>query len=499
VTRTSGNNESPNVRFLPGKGTAVVGRRLYALVEEPPNGRIVGLLSSLIESDRVDQLAMIRSVFDGGFDAVESFGIVVIGEECTRIVIRGSVVAEVLDAGTDSMRRIDAAGLIVAHEQIVPAEASIRLLLSGVESQEFGKSPYLAARGVLPSSAIQIGLFSVPVPDLPQAGQESHERSSLVVPIEQPTTVLDEPPEPVASLLEPQPHEDERLQPGSADAGDETVVVAEDGFEGSVAAAEGFATVNDDANRIPETDAGVYDGLFGATQIRSVEQAAVRIEVSEPGTSHSDALEESREAMDQAGAQVTTSSGDDVDHDGSTISLEELRALRSSDTPIISTGSVPGSGGGPVVLSTMCPIGHANPTQLSNCRVCNAGIAPQEPKRVPRPPLGVLVFSTGERVTLAGNIVVGRSPRAVGPMADGRLPEHVRLESPNHDISRTHLEVRVDEWQVTVVDLQSANGTTVIVPGRPIQQLRPHEPVIINPGTTVQLAGEIEFVMETYR
>ena len=106
------------------------------------------------------------------------------------------------------------------------------------------------------------------------------------------------------------------------------------------------------------------------------------------------------------------------------------------------------------------------------------------------------MFSTGIVVPVERTLLIGRSPKATGLLSDGRSPELVQLPSPGKDISRTHLEVRVEGWQVMAIDHNSANGTVVAMPGRPDQRLRPDEPFLLTPGATVRLADEVEFTME---
>jgi hypothetical protein len=106
--------------------------------------------------------------------------------------------------------------------------------------------------------------------------------------------------------------------------------------------------------------------------------------------------------------------------------------------------------------------------------------------------LGVLRLSTGDTVTLDRGVVLGRSPR-VDFDGKGERPHVVRLNSPGQDISRTHLEVRLDGWHVLVTDLDSTNGTMVTLPGEEPRRLRPNDPTMIPPGTIVSLADEITF------
>lgn len=232
-----------------------------------------------------------------------------------------------------------------------------------------------------------------------------------------------------------------------------------------------------------------YDHLFGATQFRTVEQAAVR-----PEEEHAD--HDGAESAAAGGAMISAIPGsgaapqpdiDDGDHDGRTVSLASLRAQLE--------GSAPTPGTSPSVHAVHCPRGHLNPTHAGLCRVCGDPIGDQQHVSVPRPVLGSLTFSDGRVVEVSRPLLIGRSPKADGVLS-GEPPELVVVPSPLKEISSTHLELRLEGWQVLVVDRQSTNGTVVISPGRDPQRLRPGEPVPIMPGTRVNLADETEFVFE---
>ena len=112
-----------------------------------------------------------------------------------------------------------------------------------------------------------------------------------------------------------------------------------------------------------------------------------------------------------------------------------------------------------------------------------------------RPTLGVLRLSTGDVVPLDRSVIMGRNPKADGAN-EAERPHVVRLPSPGHDISRTHVEIRLDGWHVLLTDLNSVNGTIVTPPWQEPQRLRPNESVPIEPGTVVSLADEVTFRYE---
>jgi hypothetical protein len=151
---------------------------------------------------------------------------------------------------------------------------------------------------------------------------------------------------------------------------------------------------------------------------------------------------------------------------------------------------------GPVVPALICPAGHLNPPSGAACRRCGAPL-PHDPVLVPRPVLGVLRLSLGGVITLDRGVIMGRNPRADFAGPDGvERPHVVRLPSADGDISRNHVRVDLDGWHVLVTDLNSTNGTLVTLPGRDPQQLRPGEPVPIQPNTVVALADGIDFRYE---
>jgi pSer/pThr/pTyr-binding forkhead associated (FHA) protein len=114
---------------------------------------------------------------------------------------------------------------------------------------------------------------------------------------------------------------------------------------------------------------------------------------------------------------------------------------------------------------------------------------------MPRPLLGILKFSDGTEALLDRPLIIGRSPRAER-VSSKEIPQLVSLSSPDQNISRNHLEIRIDGWHVIVVDLESVNGTVVTNPGQAPELLRAGEEVPIVPGAVVSIADEITFIYE---
>jgi pSer/pThr/pTyr-binding forkhead associated (FHA) protein len=105
-----------------------------------------------------------------------------------------------------------------------------------------------------------------------------------------------------------------------------------------------------------------------------------------------------------------------------------------------------------------------------------------------RPPLGFLVLDDGTTLVLAADLVIGREPQNSPSVRTGASP--VRLSDTAGRLSRAHAEIRLIEWDVAVVDLNSKNGTFVKPPGHD-QWLRlaPRQPHVLVAGAEVQLGG----------
>jgi hypothetical protein len=148
-----------------------------------------------------------------------------------------------------------------------------------------------------------------------------------------------------------------------------------------------------------------------------------------------------------------------------------------------------------LVVAARCPHGHLSPAYAGVCRVCQTPMPQQQPTEIPRPSLGQLRLSTGGVVPLDRPVIMGRNPH-IPPSYHGEQPNLVKLVDPGKDVSGQHLEVSLDYWNVVVRDLGSTNGTEVVLPGEMPVTLRGDDPVIIEPGTRVVLAGVLSFVFE---
>jgi len=92
-------------------------------------------------------------------------------------------------------------------------------------------------------------------------------------------------------------------------------------------------------------------------------------------------------------------------------------------------------------------------------------------------------------------VLIGRAPSGNRP--GSRAPRLMTVPSPNYDISRTHLEVAPDDWQIVVTDLNSTNGTVLVRPGAvDRQQLAPGEPVHVQLGSVMELGDGVSVLID---
>ena len=91
-----------------------------------------------------------------------------------------------------------------------------------------------------------------------------------------------------------------------------------------------------------------------------------------------------------------------------------------------------------------------------------------------------------EPIPLDAPALIGRKP--VSPrIAIGGVPRLVRVPSPGHEVSSTHVELRQQGPAVIVTDLRSTNGTVVAIPGTSPQKLRQGESLVVSAGTVVDI------------
>jgi hypothetical protein len=182
-----------------------------------------------------------------------------------------------------------------------------------------------------------------------------------------------------------------------------------------------------------------YDALFGASVARRPEDAAVR------------PLEEEQVASEPADLATDP----ELEHDGMTI------AGRSRQDLVVARP-----------LVSQAPSAHMRVSAR-------------------------LELSDGRIFTLDRPVYVGRAPEALGASIDA-LPQLVTVDSPEHEISRTHVQVRLEGEDVLVRDV-SSNGTLLTRPGQEPERLPAQRDTLLTHGSQLLLGDDVSISVSIER
>ena len=155
----------------------------------------------------------------------------------------------------------------------------------------------------------------------------------------------------------------------------------------------------------------------------------------------------------------------------------------------------------PVVVGVYCKNGHFDDPEARYCAICGIGMAQRTkvPREGKRPPLGVLILDNGSVFSLDTDYVIGREPSLDTSVANGSA-RPLRLADVSGLVSRIHARVELDGWQVFVRDLNSANGTHLLLPGHQDgKRLAPGVRTRLVLGTQVRLGTECSFRYDSHR
>lgn len=148
------------------------------------------------------------------------------------------------------------------------------------------------------------------------------------------------------------------------------------------------------------------------------------------------------------------------------------------------------SGAAPVMLpGQLCAHGHANSPERAQCVTC--GVPLKGPtQQVQRPSLGVIDLSSGGTFELDRSMIIGRRPRA-SRVSGNDVPHLITVPSPQQDISRSHVELRLEGWHVVAIDLATTNGTTLYREGNDPVRLRSREGLVLRDGDVLDLGDGV--------
>ena len=148
------------------------------------------------------------------------------------------------------------------------------------------------------------------------------------------------------------------------------------------------------------------------------------------------------------------------------------------------------------VLGVMSPRGHFNHPEARYCSRTGVKIGASHTRAFvhgERPSLGILSFDDGLTYSVQWNTVIGRDPET-DPRVESGEAAPFAVGADELAVSRSHLLVELDEWNVLISDLDTANGTWLRAAGESEpRRLAPGERVVISHGAEVGI-GERSFV-----
>lgn len=389
-----------------------------------------------------------------GLDTISSVTVGIPGADALRLPINDGVVLAGQIAFTFDAPKTVSAG----------TKAPLRLQLPDAPqppakdpdaAQEAPEKPSIEA-SILEYPAAESSISGDPAVESPMASLADNAVSAAAEPESMETApedpVTDDPspgdPEPEAEPEGPAP-----ITEGPTPGGETTIepLVVDPSWE---AGSAGEMPAPEDYDRL----------LYGDTTKRSVEGAAIRANVESPGDFGPLPAGMISGLPRFAGTTMAEPARQDRlgDHDDETVSTAKIQSLLHQ------------AGGQ----------GH--------------GAVHQGPAARRQDAAAVLVVSTGERVMLDRGAVVGRRPQLVR-VQGGNVPRLVTVPSPNQDISRSHLELRLVGDDVLAVDLDTKNGTRLLRPGCDPVRLQPGDSTILVAGDRLDMGDGVELGFEGLR
>jgi hypothetical protein len=474
--------------YAPGTTPIAVTPRGFAVLEPGTSATLLGRIRALVADGRGlgGVIEALTGAYGASLTAIPAFAVALPEGDGIRIAVRGDFAFEV-DAAQPE--RVSGTGVTTWTERVIPAVARVALTTSGPDASspaewEIADGVVLAgaivwdAAAPRPSAAPALGKrlepaaapaaaepetpASAALPSTPAAVDDATESpaaapDSAPQPAAKraagPTSAVPEVPSavvppaptavPVGGLIDSVPSiaDAETLLPSDSALSADEVAPARSGL--------GAWLMDDDEDEDAAAGgAAGFNELIGATVIRSADDAE-RQEAPAPAT------------------EPATEGSVAGDHDGATISLAQARALRAAASGV--DGSSPAA---PAVA------------------------APLDPLAPPRPPApGRVRMSTGQVIALDRTVVIGRRPRSTR-VSGTDLPHLVAVDSPQQDISRSHVELRAEGESIVATDLRTTNGTTLLRPGTDPVRLHPGEGTVVVPGDVLDLGDGITVAIE---
>ncbi len=426
-----------SVHYSPGAHPVAVTPYGFAALAPDTSPALAARIHALVTDGRGlgGVLEALTGAYGTSLSAVPPFAVALAERGAVRLAVRGSFALEI---EADTAERISGEGVTTWTERVIPEVSRVRL----VATTDASPAEFPVSDGVVLAGALVWVPSGEGAPA--RAAQPAEPEPAEAEPAPDPRPAEPQSVEPQPAKAEPAP-DLEPAEPQPAPAG--PVDAAPTPARGAAASVPRVAVVPAPAATPGLIDSAavlsVADTLLPADSTLTPEPQPASPPAAEP-------VEAMVATVVRAAAPAPVPLGD---HDGETVSLAEARALRAGDS--------------------------APP--------------PLAPPRPPAP--GRIRMSTGQVVTLDRTVVIGRRPRSTR-VSGTDLPHLVAVDSPQQDISRSHVELRVEGDSIVATDLNTTNGTTLLRTGVDPVRLHPGEGTVVVPGDVIDLGDGITAAIE---
>jgi len=472
------------MRYIPGTWLAITAGESAAILPAGPDAAVVTALAEGLASGGV--LGFVDALTAGlgvGVSAMPAFGVVVKEADGYRVAVRGEVIARV-PGGEASL---DGAG-VTGWAEAVWADAATVAVAVG-PAADAGAQAWWVERGVVLASRIELGeavsgaapaaeaptaaaepsapaaeapaLAAAPTPEAPAPVAEAPEAAEPSAPAADVPSAVPEAPVSFTTRYDYQELDGPAPQPEPTPAAEGE---AEDDFELNLSFTSLWGAT--DADLAPPAPASPTSAAPAAPPA----PASPPPPAPPTPASAAPAPPPAPPPPFSPPAGTPSAPAQAGDHDGETVSEEVARSISNSLSKLPPPVAPP--------VSTAPP---GMPVFAT-------------PEQVARATRGRAVLSTGPVIELDRNVIIGRLPRAA--RITGEMPHLVAVPSPQQDISRNHLEIRVEGSTVTVVDLDSTNGSFLHRMGAEPVRLHPNEPTVVVSGDVIDIGDNVTVTLE---
>jgi hypothetical protein len=508
------------LNYQPGQWRGVVAPGAVALFPATLDGELLERIWRTLDDGHglSGVLEALTGEFGTNLRAIPPFAVAVASGSELRLAVRGAFRIDVSQPGASEPLTVAGDEVTTWNERVVAAAEGFVVSSDGADDSDWFaiRSGIVLCRAVSFRMAGQAGAAGAAVPVVavdatPTPTPTPMPASIAPAPIEvvsapsvAPTETIVPDAVPVAAEPDPSPAPVPEAAaapiPPAAENSDEAEEAEDTVDDVEPVEAEDFGPT------VTELPDDAYDHLWGATVVKSVEEAAVRLD-DEPSD------EERATASPSSPAPTPAATSEPLPAPAASFTPPASPRVSSKEwTAPPPTGlidRVPGFAGiGAPALDwneqstpPSAPAAASNESDHDGLTVTvseleamrrlesadGAAAAAEGPGRI--------VLASGDVVTLDRPVIVGRRPRAQRVQGD-TLPHLVTVPSPEQDVSRSHLEVRVEGRHVLVVDLDTTNGSVLHREGTPPLRLSPGEAVLVLNGDIVDIGDGVTLLFE---